>query len=263
MGDRFRAVSVLVLSVLMLLSAPWLLSQDKDAPDEKSAEKDAVEKNNAHRFGGPCELTTCVTKVLYLSNISQPTDLQDLVNAMHTIAEISRVQQIVSARMVIVRTTPEQAAMAEQLADEIDKAKRRFGGAGYRVDVKVSESEGDKKGRSRVYSLVTEARDTAELSIGRQAPAPSESNATADKKSPDTTARRNIECRILAENERTVELHVNVSFSHSTGSDPTQLRVKDNVTLELGKPTVIGVLDDPESERAFQVEVTATRVKEK
>jgi len=45
--------------------------------------------------------------------------------------------------------------------------------------------------------------------------------------------------------------------------DPTLLRVKDRVIVELGKPTIISVLDDPDSERTFQIEVTAIRIKER
>jgi hypothetical protein len=285
MHKRFRAGLLPLLAVSMLLSVSWLCSQEvgeKSPADKGAPEQNAVEKAHVRSFGGPCELTTCVTKVLYFSNLSQPTELQDFVNALRTIAEISRVQQIPSERIVIVRTTPDQAALAEKLANEIDNAKRRFGGAGYRLDFKVSESEGGKKLRSRVYSLVTEARDSAKLSIERRAPAPSQSEADPEKKqSSDAVGGRNIECRILAENERSIELHVDAAFSSPRtreagkdekaekaglngmeNPDPTQLRVKDHVMVELGKPTVISVLDDPDSERTFQIEVTAIRIKD-
>ncbi len=281
MRKRFRAGFVLSFFVLMLLSAPWLCSQqvdEKNPADRDATEQKTVEKNHVHTYGERCELTTCVTKVLYFSNLSQPTELQDVVNTLRVVAEIARIQQILSARVLVVKGTPEQLALAEKLVDEIDKAKKRFGGVGYRLDFKVSESEGDKKPRFRIYSLVTEARDIAKLSIGRQLPAQSQSEAPPEnKRSPDTVAGRNIECRIFSENERTIELHVDVAFSNSdtretakdeqaglngrVNPDPTQVRVKDTVTLELGKPTVISVLDDPDNERTFQIEVTATRMK--
>jgi len=267
----------------MLLSAPWLHSQEvdeKNSADKGAPEQKTVEKSHVNDFSKPCELTTCVTQVLYFSNLSQPTELQDFVNTLRTIAQMSRIQQIPSARAVVVRGTPEQVALAEKLADEIDKAKRRFGGVGYRLDFKVSESQRDKKLRSRVYSLVTEGRDAAALSIERQAPAQSQGEAAPEnKQSQDAVAGRNIECRILSENERTIELSVDLAFSSSgtrepekdekgaqngSGSPaPTQLRVKDHVTLELGKATVISVLDGPDGERTFQIEVTATRIKER
>ncbi len=277
MNKRFRSGFVFAFSVLMLFSAQ-LRSQEVD--EKSPAEQKTIEKNRGNDFRKPCELTTCATKVLYLSNLSQPSELQDVVNTMRTIAEISRVQPIPSARVVIVQGTPDQLVLAEKLADEIDKAKSRFGGVGYRLDFKVSESQGDKKLRSRVYSLVTEGRDTSALSIERQAPKQSQSEAASEnKQSQDAAGGRNIECRILSENERTIELHVEVAFSNSGTREPekdekaglnglanpvpTQLRVKDHVTLELGKATVISVLDDPESERTFQIEVTATRLKER
>jgi hypothetical protein len=51
-------------------------------------------------------------------------------------------------------------------------------------------------------------------------------------------------------------------LSHRGSPEPAQLRIRDHVAVELGKPTVIAVLDDPDYERSFQIEVTATRVKQ-
>jgi hypothetical protein len=83
---------------------------------------------------------------------------------------------------------------------------------------------------------------------------------------------------VVAENERTIELLVDAAFCSSRmkpvreertslqgpgSADPTVSCVRDRVILELGKPTVIAMVDDPDSERTFQLEVTATRVMEK
>jgi hypothetical protein len=273
MQNRFHAGYVFSLCILILLCAPWLRSQQVD---EKNSPEAAAPEQKAHAHsGGPCDLTACPARFFYLSNLSQPTELQDFVNALRTIGEIARIQQIPSEQLVIVRGTPEQLALAEKLADEINKDKRRFGGVGYRLDFKVSESEGDKKLRPRVYSLLTDGRETAKLRIERPAPAPAQSDlateSKASKQSP-VPAGQNIECHVVAENERTIELHVDAAFSSSgapepgkaAGSpDPTLFRVKNRVILELGKPTVISVLDDPDSERTFHIEVTATRIKER
>jgi hypothetical protein len=74
-------------------------------------------------------------------NISQPTELQDVVNAIRVIAEMQRVQQVISGGIIIIEGTAEQVAVAEKLATEIHKGKRRFGGLGYRIDLKRQESE--------------------------------------------------------------------------------------------------------------------------
>jgi general secretion pathway protein D len=69
------------------------------------------------------ELEQNVIKTFYLSNLSQPTELQDVVNAMRTILEVSRIQQLPSQGAVVVRGTPDQVALAQKLVDDLDKAK--------------------------------------------------------------------------------------------------------------------------------------------
>jgi hypothetical protein len=284
MKKRYHPAFVLSLYVLTtMFSATSLRSQqadEKPATDKGSSEQSTLERSRSNGFTTRCELTTCVNKVFYLSNISQPTELQDFANLMRTIGEIGRVQQIPSEQLVVVRGTPEQIAFAERMADELNNDKRRFGGIGYRLDFKLNESEGGKKLRSRSYSLATDGRETAKLSIGKPTPSPSPNDASSDKKqAPDTIAGRNIECHISAESERTIELFVdaaftnfkmrdsgkddNASLSGAASPDPTLLHIRDRAILELGKPTVIGMVDDPDSERTFQLEVTATRITEK
>ena len=69
------------------------------------------------------ELEQNVIKTFYLSNLSQPTELQDVVNAMRTILEVSRIQQLPSQGAIVVRGTPDQVALAQKLVDDLDKPK--------------------------------------------------------------------------------------------------------------------------------------------
>jgi general secretion pathway protein D len=69
------------------------------------------------------ELEQNVLKTFYLSNLSLPTELQDVVNAMRTILEVSRIQQLPSQGAIVVRGTPDQVALAQKLVDDLDKAK--------------------------------------------------------------------------------------------------------------------------------------------
>ena len=85
------------------------------------------------------ELEQNVLKTFYLSNLSQPTELQDLVNAMRTILEVSRIQQLPSQGAIVVRGTPAQVALAQKLVDDLDKAKPEV-----LVDVAVLEVSRDK-----------------------------------------------------------------------------------------------------------------------
>ena len=69
------------------------------------------------------ELEQNVIKTFYLSNVSLPTELQDMVNAIRSILEVSRIQQLPTQKAIVVRGTPDQVALAEKLITDIDKAK--------------------------------------------------------------------------------------------------------------------------------------------
>lgn len=69
------------------------------------------------------DLEQSVIKTFYLANLSQPTELQDVVNAMRQILEISRIQPLPSQGAIVVRGTPDQIALAQKLVGDLDKAK--------------------------------------------------------------------------------------------------------------------------------------------
>jgi general secretion pathway protein D len=69
------------------------------------------------------EIEQSVIKTFYLANLSQPTELQDVVNALRQILEISRIQPLPSQGALVVRGTPDQLALAEKLVGDLDKAR--------------------------------------------------------------------------------------------------------------------------------------------
>ncbi len=69
------------------------------------------------------ELEQSVLKTFYLSNLSQPTELQDVVNAIRAVLDVQRVQQLLSQNALVVRGTPDQIALAQKLVDDLDKAR--------------------------------------------------------------------------------------------------------------------------------------------
>ena len=85
------------------------------------------------------DLEQSVIKTFYLANLSQPTELQDVVNAMRQILEISRIQPLPSQGAIVVRGTPDQIALAQKLVGDLDKAK-----AEVIVDVAVLQINRDK-----------------------------------------------------------------------------------------------------------------------
>ncbi len=85
------------------------------------------------------EIEQSVIKTFYLANLSQPTELQDVVNALRQILEISRIQPLQSEGAIIVRGTPDQIALAEKLVDDLDKSKPEV-----IVDVAIMQISRDK-----------------------------------------------------------------------------------------------------------------------
>ncbi|HEX7960474.1 MAG TPA: cohesin domain-containing protein [Terriglobales bacterium] len=69
------------------------------------------------------QLEQNVIKTFYLSNYSQPSDLQDIVSILRQILDAQRVLPNNSQGAVIIRGTPDQVAMAEKIVEDFDKAK--------------------------------------------------------------------------------------------------------------------------------------------
>src|SRR5580693_5024364 len=85
------------------------------------------------------ELEQSVLKTFYLSNLSQASELQDVVNAIRSVLDVRRVQQLLSQNAVVVRGTPDQIALAQKLVEDLDKAHPEV-----LVDIAVMEVSKDK-----------------------------------------------------------------------------------------------------------------------
>jgi general secretion pathway protein D len=85
------------------------------------------------------EVEQSVIKTFYLSNLSQPTELQDVVNALRQILEIQRIQPLPSEGAIVVRGTPDQIALAQKLVSDLDRSKPEVV-----VDIAVMQISRDK-----------------------------------------------------------------------------------------------------------------------
>jgi len=85
------------------------------------------------------DLEQSVIKTFYLGNLSQPTELQDVVNALRQILEISRIQPLPSQGALVVRGTPDQIALAQKLVGDLDRARSEV-----LVEVAVMQVSRDK-----------------------------------------------------------------------------------------------------------------------
>ena len=101
------------------------------------------------------ELEQSVVKTFYLTNLSQPTELQDVVNAIRAVLDVQRVQQLLSQNALVVRGTPDQIALAEKLVEDLDKARPEV-----IIDIAVMQVSKDK---SRTLGLSPPTSATVSL----------------------------------------------------------------------------------------------------
>ena len=110
------------------------------------------------------ELEQSVLKTFYLANLSQPTELQDVVNAIRAVLDVQRVQQLLSQNALVVRGTPDQIALAEKLVEDLDKARPEV-----IVDIAVLQVSKDKS-RTLGLSPPTSATVTLQSNINTTTP---------------------------------------------------------------------------------------------
>ena len=64
-----------------------------------------------------------VVKTFYLSNVTQPQDLTEIMTGLRQLFDIKRVQQVNAQNAIIIRDTPDKLILVQKLLDDIDKAK--------------------------------------------------------------------------------------------------------------------------------------------
>jgi general secretion pathway protein D len=125
------------------------------------------------------ELEQSVLKTFYLGNLSAPTELQDVVNAIRSVLDVQRVQQLLSQNAVVVRGTPDQIALAEKLVEDLDKARPEV-----LVDIAVMQVSKDK---SRTLGLSPPTSATVSLQNNINTTTPTTTTGTTTSSTSSST----------------------------------------------------------------------------
>jgi general secretion pathway protein D len=136
------------------------------------------------------ELEQSVLKTFYLSNLSQPTELQDVVNAIRAVLDVQRVQQLLSQNALVVRGTPDQIALAEKLVDDLDKARPEV-----IIDIDVMQVSKDK---SRTLGLSPPTSATIQLQSNINPVSPSTTVGATGTTTTSTTTNSGLSLNNLA-----------------------------------------------------------------
>jgi hypothetical protein len=153
-------------------------------------------------------------------------------------------------------------AEAESLAAAAERDKPVHA---YRLDFSMNEMEDGKKINTRQYSLNLNAEESNEIKIGTRIPVDAGQNTYQY-----IDVGTNIWARI---SERSDGVALSVRAENSNLAVPEQgevhadrpvirqLKISASTLALLGRPMVVGSVDDPNSKRQFQLEVTVTKLK--
>lgn len=135
----------------------------------------------------------------------------------------------------------------------------------YRLDFSVNELEDGKKLNTRQYSMNLNSDSGNELKIGTRVPVDTKQGEFQYLDVGTSIFSR------LEDHTGQIDLNVRAEISNfaipdqSQGRDSRpvirQFKINGGTLATIGKPTVIGSVDDPNSKRQFQLEVTVTKLK--
>ncbi|MBZ5680383.1 MAG: hypothetical protein LAO24_09790 [Acidobacteriia bacterium] len=160
------------------------------------------------------------------------------------------------------KPTPEAKTTAQGKAEAAATTEKPV--HAYRLDFSVNELEDGKKINTRQYSLNLNADDANEIKIGTRVPVES-----GHEQFQYMDVGTSIWCRI-GERPDGVALAVRADISnfaipdqgtHESRPVVRQFKINASTLALLGRPMVVGSVDDPNSKRQFQLEVTVNRLR--
>jgi len=145
-------------------------------------------------------------------------------------------------------------------AESIDKSTNA-----YRLDFTINELEDGKKINARQYSINLNANDGNSIKIGTRVPVEAKQGEFQY-----IDVGTSIWSRVK-ERDNGLALEVRAEISNFAIPDQAsrsssmpllrQMQINASTVTIPGRPTVVGSVDDPNSKRQFQLEVTVTRLK--
>src|SRR5215469_8628653 len=165
-----------------------------------------------------------------------------------------------------VRQVSAQDSGTAKAAPEPEKTQ-----SAYRLDFTVNEMEDGKKVNTRQYSMNSRGGDSNEIKIGTRVPM-----EVKEGEFQYLDVGTNIWCRLrdqadVAGLDGNVLLNIRSELSNFALPDQQtaqqfrpvirQLKIEASTIATVGKPMIMGIVDDPNSKRQFQLEVTVTKLK--
>jgi hypothetical protein len=171
----------------------------------------------------------------------------------------------VAASLILVLVVALGRRSASAQDAEAAKSEAEKAVSAYRLDFSVDEMEDGKKINTRLYSMNLNSDSSNELKIGTRVPVDTKQGefqyidlgTNIWSRLEDRKGLINLTVRAEISNFAIPEQ----SLGHESRPIIRQLKISASTLALLGKPMEVGSVDDPNSRRKFQLEVTVTKLR--
>ena len=257
-----RAVSG-ILAAAMVVGSVGAMAQTVTSP---SPEKETTKVRRAYQ----CDVAgACSQHTLYLANVSQQNDANEILVALRNILDPStKVYLVAGQNAIVIYTDAEQVAVARKIIAELDRPKKS-----YRLLFTFTELEGTRRVGTQHAAIAVVSGQRATMKQGSKIPVVTGSLTAASTGTQTQMTYLDVGMNFdvtLTEVAGGGSLKSKIEQSgvaeekSAVGQQDPIIRqtVIDGVSmLTLDKPLMLGSLDVPGSTRHFDVEVMLELVK--
>src|SRR5215472_5816953 len=159
-----------LLTCCLISLATLAVAQEKAVPEVQNIRPAAPVNASAVAPVNPYReppLEPGSVKTFFINYRKDPRQLQEMINTMRSVFNVTRVSGDASSSAIIVRGDPAQLSFAEKLVHELDVPVNT-----YRLDYTISEIEDGKKVSTHTYTLMCQDNIKSVLKLGSRVPVP-------------------------------------------------------------------------------------------
>ena len=208
-----------------------------------------------------------VYQTLYLTNLTQPNDLNDIQTSMRNVLPKLRIYGNASQNAISLYGTPEDIQVAQKILADLDRARNL-----YRLTYTITESDSGKRLGIQHFSFLAASGQKTDLKQGSRVPLVTGTYDTASATANNQVQYVDVGLSIQATADTAghgVRLNTKIEQS-SVAEEKSGLGTQDPVirqtsllqvvNLVLAKPLVLGSIDIPGTTRHEDIEVVAELV---
>jgi len=207
-----------------------------------------------------------VYQTLYLTNLTQPNDANELVTDIRNMLPRAKVYYVPSQGAMSFKGSAEDLAFARKMLSDLDKTKKI-----YRLTYTMTEKDGDRTIGVQHFSMIVASGSQTVCKLGSRVPVATSSSTAKNGNTEVTYLDVGQEIEVSLDGYLDgVRLRTKVVQSSMAEDKPLvgmqdpvirQTTLEGTATLVQGKPLVLGSLDVPGSTRHQDVEVVSELIR--